>query len=309
MEDARSIKPSTTISLYLLLTGILDVPQARTLWLYRTYDVNAALFSAAIATKLLLLGLESTEKRPHLLPNFQNLPYEATSGILSRGFMWWLNRTFKKGYSNTLSMKDLDVLDDSMLSSQLREKTLAAWKRRKRPERKLEVPLAVCKALWPQLVAICVPRLILIGFTFAQPFLIAKTLNMLSRKVSKTSSIQAVIITSATAFVFIGLAVLRLHYSQQVTRFIVMFRGAAVAIIYESALRIQDGVYDEATAVTLMSTDIDQIAGSLTQINECWARLIEVILGIVLLARELGYICTVPIVLVLGAYFTDSCCP
>ncbi|TQS33708.1 hypothetical protein Golomagni_05936, partial [Golovinomyces magnicellulatus] len=82
-----------------------------------------------------------------------------------------------------------------------------------------------------------------------------------------------------------------------------MFRGAAVAIIYRSALQIEDGLYDESAAVTIMSTDVDQIAASLTQVNECWARLIEVIMGTVLLARELGYICTVTIILVIVSFF------
>ena len=46
-----------------------------------------------------------------------------------------------------------------------------------------------------------------------------------------------------------------------------MFRGAAVGLIYNRTLNLQDGVYDEAAAVTLMSTDIERLLVSLTSVN------------------------------------------
>lgn len=74
-----------------------------------------------------------------------------------------------------------------------------------------------------------------------------------------------------------------------------MFRGALVSLIYDRTLQLQDGVYNEAAAVTLMSTDVDRIASSLEDLHEIWAQIIEVGLGIWLLAMQLGWVCVFPL--------------
>lgn len=77
-----------------------------------------------------------------------------------------------------------------------------------------------------------------------------------------------------------------------------MFRGALVGLIYNRTLVLQDGLYDESAAVTLMSTDIDRIALSMELLHETWPHLLEVIVGVTLLARQLGWGCVFPLVVV-----------
>ncbi len=83
-------------------------------------------------------------------------------------------------------------------------------------------------------------------------------------------------------------------------RLITQFRGAMVVLIYNHTLSIQDGLYDESAAVTLMSTDVDNIANILVSLNECWAEVIEVTIGIYLLARQVGWVSVIPIIIVAG---------
>ena len=83
-------------------------------------------------------------------------------------------------------------------------------------------------------------------------------------------------------------------------RLITQFRGAMVVLIYNHTLGIQDGIYDESAAVTLMSTDVDNIANVLVSLNECWAEVIEVTIGIYLLARQVGWVSIMPIIVVGG---------
>lgn len=71
-----------------------------------------------------------------------------------------------------------------------------------------------------------------------------------------------------------------------------------MGLIYDRTLLLQDGVYDESAAISLMSTDVDRIADSMDVIHEVWAELIEVALGIWLLARQLGWVCVLPVVVV-----------
>ena len=77
-----------------------------------------------------------------------------------------------------------------------------------------------------------------------------------------------------------------------------MFRGAVVGLIYNRTLILHDGVYDESAAITLMSTDIDRIAISLQLLHETWPQLLEVAIGIALLARQLGWVCVFPLIVV-----------
>lgn len=88
-------------------------------------------------------------------------------------------------------------------------------------------------------------------------------------------------------------------------RLITQFRGAMVVLIYQHTLGIQDGLYDDSAAVTLMSTDVDNIANILVTLNECWAEVIEVTVGIYLLARQVGWVSIMPIVIVAGMVETS----
>ena len=78
-----------------------------------------------------------------------------------------------------------------------------------------------------------------------------------------------------------------------------MFRATAISLIYNRALILHEGVYNESGAITLMSTDVDEIIRCLEELNEVWSRSIEVMIGIPLLARQLGWISTMPLLVVL----------
>lgn len=85
-----------------------------------------------------------------------------------------------------------------------------------------------------------------------------------------------------------------------------MFRGATISLIYSKSLKLQDGLHMEDPAITLMSTDIDIIVTQLVDINETWANLLEVCIGTGLLARQVGAICVVPVVLAVLSSWAQS---
>ena len=91
------------------------------------------------------------------------------------------------------------------------------------------------------------------------------------------------------------------HYEHRLYRSITMFRGSMVAVIYDRSLQLRADAYDESAAVTLMSTDTDRICDSIQSFHEIWARLTEVAIGITLLALQLGWVCIMPIIIVLGS--------
>ncbi|PYH89268.1 multidrug resistance-associated protein [Aspergillus ellipticus CBS 707.79] len=297
MEDARSARPSSLLSVYLLLTLLFDVAQARTLWLSHSGTLIPTLFTASIAAKTSMFLIESLGKQKYLKVQYQNLPPEATSGIVNRSFMWWLNRLFLAGFRSLLTTEDLYVLDKRLESVGIAKKAQQAWEQRQTPEGRFEFPWQMCRALWWPLGSAVFPRLCLIGFTFAQPFLIASILNWLDGQTSPENKGYGLI--GATALVYLGLALSTLHYNHTIYRFVTMFRGAASSLIYDHALRIPDGTLEDRSAtITLMTTDIDRITNCLVNLNECWARAVEVAIGITLLALRMGWVCLMPLIIV-----------
>jgi hypothetical protein len=56
--------------------------------------------------------------------------------------------------------------------------------------------------------------------------------------------------------------------------------------------------YDNGESTTLMSTDADSLDGIGEMFHETWAQVIEVVIGVVLLAREVGWIWPLPLFLI-----------
>jgi ATP-binding cassette subfamily C (CFTR/MRP) protein 1 len=66
MEYTRSVRPSFIINTHLFFSTLLDLAQARTLWLLPGHGNLAAVFTVCIAFNLVLLILESIEKKSFL---------------------------------------------------------------------------------------------------------------------------------------------------------------------------------------------------------------------------------------------------
>ncbi|KFY97582.1 hypothetical protein V500_01998 [Pseudogymnoascus sp. VKM F-4518 (FW-2643)] len=103
----------------------------------------------------------------------------------------------------------------------------------------------------------------------------------------------------ATALIYTGIAISTAIYKHKTYRVITMIRGALVSIVYSKTLIIQDGAIDNAAALTLMSTDVDRIAGSLQTVHEIWANVIELSIAIYLLQRQVGVASVVTVGLVI----------
>jgi hypothetical protein len=78
-------------------------------------------------------------------------------------------------------------------------------------------------------------------------------------------------------------------------RAITMVRGAVVSLIYKKAsmLTIKDA--DPAASMTLMSADIERIVQGWQTMHEIWANATEIALAIILLEKQLGIACAVPV--------------
>ncbi|GAB7352459.1 hypothetical protein MBLNU459_g2868t1 [Dothideomycetes sp. NU459] len=211
--------------------------------------------------------------------------------------LWWLNGIFAKGYrSVTLFLGSYD-LDSDLASDGVAGKAQKAWNAGGMYARYSKDFLS--RALGGQFMLVLFPRLCLVGFTFAQPFLISRILNFLGQRDNEGTQNQAYGLIASTALIYTGIAISYLLSSHNLYRLITMFRGAAVSLIYNHTLNLREGTYDRSAAVTLMSNDVDQITFCLEELNECWSRLLEVVIALPLLTRQLGWVSITPLIIVL----------
>ncbi|GKZ84302.1 hypothetical protein AnigIFM56816_009624 [Aspergillus niger] len=298
IEHDRSVRPSSLLSIYLLLSTLFDAVQVRTLFIRQYPSTLGALSAATVALKLLLLALETRNKRSYLRESLRAIPPESTSGVIARTVFWWLNRLFVNGFRKLLTLEDLFPTDKDLSSGGLRRKIGRAWKKYQSSQTRSLIFATFISLRWAVLRTIF-PRLCLIGFSYAQTFFIQRAMEHLHMPDTQLTRNEGYGLIGAAALIYGGIAISTVHYKHQLFRMITMFRGATVALIYDHTMILPDGTRDETAAVTLMSTDIDMIARSLEQASELWARVVEIAIGIWLLERQLAAVCVAPILVIL----------
>jgi ATP-binding cassette subfamily C (CFTR/MRP) protein 1 len=79
-----------------------------------------------------------------------------------------------------------------------------------------------------------------------------------------------------------------------------MLRGTLIGLIHNRALEVEGVAYSDGKSLTLMSTDTNIICTSVQTVHELWSRPIEVVVGLTMLGRQVGYLWLVPIILIIG---------
>ncbi|KAJ4258142.1 hypothetical protein NW762_008283 [Fusarium torreyae] len=183
IDHRKSIRPSVLLNSYLFLTLLLDVVQARTLfmtWTVKPELAYSSIFTATIALKLGILLLEAQRKSKWVIWNEKEHSPEETSGIFSLGIFFWLNKIFMEGYKKVLRLEDLFPLDTSLYGNVLHEKFSRNMDYTKLKGDKLGLAKVLVQTLNIPLLLPVLPRLALLGFTFCQPLFIEKLLAHLS---------------------------------------------------------------------------------------------------------------------------------
>ena len=136
VEDRKSERPSSLLSIYLLFSTVFDATQVRTLWITDRTDV-AGVQSASIGVKILMLCLEAQAKTSYLKQPYRGYPPEATSGILNLSFVWWLNKLFVVGFRKLITSQELFDIDQALRSKVLAKRLQVAWNRRSKEQTSL----------------------------------------------------------------------------------------------------------------------------------------------------------------------------
>ncbi|KAJ8114351.1 hypothetical protein OPT61_g3746 [Boeremia exigua] len=301
LEHRKSLRPSVLLSIYLFLTLLLDTARTRTLWLTITSQSrtsDARLFTASLAIKVIILILESKQKVAWIQQDWKKHSPEERIGFFDMGLFIWLRQLFMAGYSSVLTIDNLYSLDPNLSSERMHDLLNACFDKNVVSGNKGRLAKALGRALIGPLLMPVLPRMILIGFTFSQPFFLASVLDTISHKDETGKQSQSVGLIGAAVFIYTGIALSRAFYGYFTQRWIAMTRGCLVSAVYKKTTEIQVLAGDDAAAVTLMSTDIERIATGMENMHDMWANILEASLGCWLLQRKLGFAFLSPVIVI-----------
>ncbi|OHF02462.1 hypothetical protein CORC01_02157 [Colletotrichum orchidophilum] len=256
LEHTRSVRPSDLAIVYLLVTLACELVELGA----GVFDnESAAIVAPALANlcvKGVLLIVELRGKQPILQGPRDQWSPEELSSILDRTFFGWINPILARGNKNILTGDSLPVMDN-------------------KPEKVLTLPKALLRSILPHFLAPIIPRFFLIAFRYAQPVLIGIAIRSINRS-SEESPEGGYSVVSMAVVVYVGLAISKAAYQHRLNRLKIMIRGAVVGLLHDKSLNQQSTDYDDAKAVTLMSTDTDNVVQTASMFHETWAHIIEV---------------------------------
>jgi ATP-binding cassette subfamily C (CFTR/MRP) protein 1 len=125
LEHGRSVKPSTLLIFYFLVSVLCEGILLRPLYL----ESSAALpiLTAACGLKFVFLIIESINKRSYLREPYKELAVEQTVSDLNRAVLFWINDLILLGNSKLLTVSDVPSLDDSLKSRAIRVRMQEVW--------------------------------------------------------------------------------------------------------------------------------------------------------------------------------------
>ncbi|KAF5649816.1 multidrug resistance [Fusarium tjaetaba] len=150
--------------------------------------------------QVLLLMVENVEKSHLLIESCRYSP-EELAGPLARLLFSWLMPLLRLGYDAILSMATLTPLSDDLKSQQLEPK-LVRFLTAAKSSTLLRELFRLRRGLLPPII----PRILLLGFTLAQPFLIYTAVSFTSISHNERSIEEGNLLVAAFVLTFLGYA-------------------------------------------------------------------------------------------------------
>jgi ATP-binding cassette subfamily C (CFTR/MRP) protein 1 len=188
------------------------------------------------------------------------------------------------GYREILTLDDLFPLDEELSAEDKFDQFEAEWNSLHNVTHyRLARTIVLC--LHSLFLAPVIPNLFLMGFIFAQPFLVEALLDFIS---SSNSKEYGYLIVAGYAAAFIGKSVFNAFYTHQLDRFVTMMRGCLVHVIYNQTLKLDMRDAAGGESLTLMSADVEKIVKGFGFLHEAASNGTMIIVCLGLLYRQLG---------------------
>lgn len=299
-EHFRSTRPSLVLNTYLLLTLFFDAALVRTSWLTfggRRYTVS---LTVKAALKMIMVVLEAVPKRRWRISQSQDTSPEETSGVYSLALMSWLRPLISLGSRQALDLEDLYPLDRRLAAARQLKSFQRSRKASSMNPADNHLLRDLARTLELGLLQPIIPRLLLMGFSFAQPFFIQRLIRYLQDGDSAPVYLERNLgygLIGASFFIYLGIALSTAMYWYLHFRTMTKLRATLSTAIFAKTCQVSSHTLDDSV-LTLMSTDVSRVVGGIQNIHELWANTVEVALAAWLLERKLGAAFVAPIVVV-----------
>lgn len=305
-EHRHAIRASAFTGLYLVLSMVIDAIETRS---YFKRDMNSlgAISAASIAVRLTLLVLDEVSKVNLIIdPIIRDASgREATSGFWSRSFFVFMTPLFRIGFKRKILLQDLSPIGIEFSSKRLFAELSRNWKPTEQMG-KYSLMLA-CFFTWKSpFYATLLPRLLLTGFNFSQPYLLQAVVksigprsNASDRSIFSDISRLDPYLVAATLLAFVGSGLSRGVSSHMKYRLVIRVRGGLISLSMDKSQRLNVPDAQKNTPISLMSSEIGGIAESLPDCIEIPFIFFESGLGIYLLWRFIqrsGFVIIFPLV-------------
>ncbi|KAJ6788184.1 hypothetical protein PWT90_06047 [Aphanocladium album] len=306
-----TVQSSALLSVFLTITMLFDITMARSYFMRGGLDAIAASQVVIASLKLMLVVLEEIPKGSLLYSKKirENAGVEQVNGFWNRSMLIWVTRLVVQGARRKLRVEDLPPIGEEYSSEQLFDRFTPYWvsatsgNKSKRP-----LVRAGSRALYWEFLIPIIPRICLVGFSFARPFLMQRVMDIISSGSGSRSQTNGLI--GATILIFGGLAISkaiseRLQYQAKTC-----VRGILVVAIYDKIQRLGMEDLAASAAVSLMTADIAGLDQLLTRLHATWASCIELGLGIFMLYKFVGAACFLifipTIIASIATYYTSK---
>ncbi|KAI0176465.1 ABC transporter [Hypoxylon sp. FL1284] len=223
---------------------------------------------------------------------------EEEASILSRSFFGWINPILLRGYHNILVGSELPSIDRKLRPGPIRAAALRAWDQRPKPEKKTALPGVLFRCLKKPFLLAIPPRIFLTFFRYSQPILISQAIVYVTKDEPTKQAWTGHRLVIVSAVVYIGLAISTTAYQHSLNKLRITIRAALVALIHSKTMDSYAETTSEGRVLTLASTDVDGLDTIGEMFHETWGQVLEVVIGIFLLSREVGWLFPVPLIII-----------
>ncbi|KAJ6786301.1 hypothetical protein PWT90_09265 [Aphanocladium album] len=279
---------SVVLGLILTVTLPLDIVTTMTYYHRAGLEQIARLSVAVPVLKLIILLLEELSKRSLIRKDEvrKSLGSEGVAGFWNKSLFIWLNPLLLFGYRNTITRSHLPSLAPQLAAETLFQRFWKHWDKRQNKTSKFALAIC-CMAACPwSFLSILLPRTLVIGFSFSQPFLLQDVVDEIQTDTPSADVQNGLMV--ATALIYVGIAVSRSWYAYIKNQLTVAVRAMLISAIYHKTLRLRAEELKKSAAITLVNTDLKAVEQLVNLSYEACASVVEVALGLAMLAKFVG---------------------
>ncbi|KAI1033937.1 hypothetical protein LB503_010963 [Fusarium chuoi] len=145
------------------------------------------------------------------------------------------------------------------------------------------------------------PRLCYLSLTFAQPFLVRRAIDYISKPKTESSGERGDGLIAAYALVYYGIAFVSSLYEQSAVRATTVVRADLSMRIYQQSLLLDRVVDTGDSSTTMMTADVERVQLGVRKIHDAWASFVSVAIGLWLIEAQLGLAALVTLGLIGGS--------